>query len=175
MTINNILPFPIASSSTNSELDSLLGQVFEYQGLQAMLVKAAAALTTPGGRFLAWSDPSQDGNTVSGTASALSYAGAVAGLAPALLSGNVTSNAYLFVIRGGKETQGGDGNSVAVLSSGQAAAAGNPCVIITSGNLGVSSGADYSTVVAVTRQVTSSSTWLTTQASFCAEVEVLLA
>ena len=172
--MDNQLPFPLNTYSTDATNAPMLGQEFQYRGLKVLMVKAGAAFTDPAGKFILWSDPSEDANTVSGTATTLATAGTVAGLVPALLSGSITSNSYFFVIKGGKEMNHGGRNSVAIFSSAQTGAPGSPMVIISSGTCGISSGTVADTKVAVTRQINSSDYWLTSPGTFSAEVEVLL-
>jgi hypothetical protein len=174
--MQNQIPFPVDQWSTDPSHAALLGQTFLWRGLKLLLVKAGAALTTPAGKFLTFSDRSNDGNTVAATADGGAYPGTVAGLVPATMSGSVTSNAYLFVIRGGKETDGSL-YSVAIFSSAQVGTLGFPILPISSGVVGVheiSSTVQQGLSVGVLNQTASSNTWLTTPGTFSAEVQVML-
>jgi hypothetical protein len=179
--MDNMLPFPINEASTDSSLDGLQGQTYTHEGLDLMLVKTGGSLTAPGGYFYSWADRSEDAATITTKTAGLAEPGTIAGLVPATLSGNVASDSYLFVIVGGKENnRKGTLNSVAFFSSAQVGAAGKGIIPLSSGTVGVfevSSTVQQGYKIGVTNQVTSSSTWLSSDtygAAGWAEVTVQL-
>ena len=177
--MDNQIPFPPNTWSKDPSVASQVGQEFIYKGLKLLLVKAGAALTTPAGQFVKWLDPAQETCTVAAKA-ALTAAnndpGCIAGLVPRGVS-TVTSNAYLYVIRGGLEV---DGSllSVAVFSSAQIATTYLNVVALSCGVCGIqqiSSTVQQGRALARLRQTTSSSLWVDQATSaWNARVEVTL-
>jgi hypothetical protein len=170
----NQLPFPVNEVSKDPAVADLVGQEFEWKGLRLLLVKTAATLTSPAGKFALFSDRRQ--STISGNAAAGAYPGTVAGLVPAKVDGNVTSNAYIFVIRGGKE-KGDNKVSVAIFSSAQVGAGGLPVRALDDGVAGVhqiSSTVQQGLGLAVLDQIASSDQWLSSPGTFSARVQVTL-